>query len=357
MIPEELHGDDLALAHRVDARRSRCSTRGRGPRHARLNLTTTRSPASMKSLISSTVSASQVSRSCSHSRMTASRPAYGPGSGQPSGRRKMIVGVAQLTKGVHVPRVPRLEAGSHDLHVLLRHRPPSIPRRAASEPPRRPTLLGGSDPAARVPSAGVSGGLLPQPHGFEGLAAWSEYSRRRRSCVADRPDDRGPTMRLDSAPLARTASHAAEHHDHSLAGIDELVGSQLELSRRGLATNCANARMPAHARVRLRRPQVHARSPDARRDRSTSASQSPARCSAVDDSLHDLHVLLRHRLLPQPHGFEGLGAVGKPFLSGTASRCATCLPAIGPNATDQRRSPDPAPPAVCAPQPGRSRLR
>src|SRR5215204_5590566 len=43
------------------------------------------------------------------------------------------VGVVQLTKGIHVARVPRLEGGPHDLDVLLRHR------------------------------------LLPQPGGFEGF--------------------------------------------------------------------------------------------------------------------------------------------------------------------------------------------
>ena len=38
------------------------------------------------------------------------------------------VGVVQLTKCVHVPRVPRLEERSENLHVLLRHRPRSISR-------------------------------------------------------------------------------------------------------------------------------------------------------------------------------------------------------------------------------------
>src|SRR3954452_10550156 len=36
------------------------------------------------------------------------------------------VGVMQLAKGIHVPRVPRLERGLDDLHVLLRHRLRSI---------------------------------------------------------------------------------------------------------------------------------------------------------------------------------------------------------------------------------------
>src|SRR5215204_1066886 len=37
------------------------------------------------------------------------------------------VRVVQLTKGIHVAGVPRLEEGPHDLHVLLRHRLPAQP--------------------------------------------------------------------------------------------------------------------------------------------------------------------------------------------------------------------------------------
>ena len=45
----------------------------------------------------------------------------------------------------------------------------------------------------------------------------------------------------------------------------------------------------------------------------TSVQPSPrnrARSKASSESPHELHVLLRHRLLRQPHGFEGLGVVG-----------------------------------------------
>jgi hypothetical protein len=36
--------------------------------------------------------------------------------------------MAKLNKRINVTRFPRFEAGSHDLHVLLRHRPRSIPQ-------------------------------------------------------------------------------------------------------------------------------------------------------------------------------------------------------------------------------------
>ena len=37
--------------------------------------------------------------------------------------------VVQFAKSIHVPRVPRLQGGSHNLYVRLRHRPRSIPQR------------------------------------------------------------------------------------------------------------------------------------------------------------------------------------------------------------------------------------
>src|SRR4029078_7353271 len=45
------------------------------------------------------------------------------------------VRVVQLTKGIHVTGVPRLEHGPHDLHVLLRHR---LVREARGVEARRP---------------------------------------------------------------------------------------------------------------------------------------------------------------------------------------------------------------------------
>ena len=63
------------------------------------------------------------------SRMTASRPTKGPGSGQPLAEvARSTSGSCSSANGIHVARVPRLEGGSHDLHVLLRHRPRSIPQ-------------------------------------------------------------------------------------------------------------------------------------------------------------------------------------------------------------------------------------
>ncbi len=51
------------------------------------------------------------------------------------------IGVLQLTKGIHVSRVPRFEGGSHYLHVLPRHRvavSPSLRSRRERLAPRAP---------------------------------------------------------------------------------------------------------------------------------------------------------------------------------------------------------------------------
>src|SRR5437016_1115625 len=64
---------------------------------------------------------------------------------------------------------------------------------------------------------------------------------------------------------------------------------------------------------------------------STSArtgSQSSLPCAPLyrfDKPTHDLHVLLRHRLLRQPHGFEGIVALGP-----VALRPAVSLPLLDP---------------------------
>jgi NAD(P)-dependent dehydrogenase (short-subunit alcohol dehydrogenase family) len=87
VIPEELLGDDPAVAHRNDVRQ--LDVRLRAPAYATpACLTRTRLATSMKSPIGSRVSTSQVSRTCCTWRMTASRPTNGPGSGQSSGARQ-----------------------------------------------------------------------------------------------------------------------------------------------------------------------------------------------------------------------------------------------------------------------------
>jgi len=72
VIPEVLPVHDPALAHGNDLRHLQVSLRAHD-----------NSVGASMTLTVSTVTASQVSRSCSNQRMTASLPKYGPGSGQP----------------------------------------------------------------------------------------------------------------------------------------------------------------------------------------------------------------------------------------------------------------------------------
>ena len=44
------------------------------------------------------------------------------------GRDDHRTGVVELTKVIHAPLVPCREGGFHNIHVLLRHRPRSIPQ-------------------------------------------------------------------------------------------------------------------------------------------------------------------------------------------------------------------------------------
>ena len=100
-----------------------------GPRPVvrQMNLTTTWSATSMKSLIGSVVCASHASRSCPNQRMTASWPTKGPGSGQSSEGRMTTLGSNSSGTASQSPAFHASKAALHDLHVLLRHRPRSIP--------------------------------------------------------------------------------------------------------------------------------------------------------------------------------------------------------------------------------------
>src|SRR6478672_10898888 len=54
--------------------------------------------------------------------MTASRPTYGPGSGQPSGIRTMTSGLYSSRRASVFPAFQASKGAFDDLHVLLRHR-------------------------------------------------------------------------------------------------------------------------------------------------------------------------------------------------------------------------------------------
>ena len=47
----------------------------------------------------------------------------------------------------------------------------------------------------------------------------------------------------------------------------------------------------------------------------------------IEGVAHDLHVLLRHRLLRQPGGFEGLALLVELLVAGRSFRRGSCTPA------------------------------
>src|SRR5215211_7329151 len=145
--------------------------------------------------------------------------------------------------------------------------------------------------------------LLPQPHGFEGFAWVPEPLEARCLPFADRPD--GAVSALDLSPAAATASPHCGYHRDALACVDEALDVHAEVSdcvvelvgdrRKGLDAYPGSTFEgiawidPLDIGVQ----QVRLR---------WGGAGSPARVNPADE----LHVLLRHRLLPQPHGFEGL---------------------------------------------------
>jgi hypothetical protein len=126
VVPEELKSGDLALANRVDTRRL----------HVRFRPVAPAPPCEPHDYSAGGVDVVSdrycrvgvpgfaVSLNLSQDRLpTDERPRLGPISwGTPN-----HVGGEEISPGIHVACVERLEGASHDLNVLLRHRPPSIP--------------------------------------------------------------------------------------------------------------------------------------------------------------------------------------------------------------------------------------
>ena len=132
VVPEELQKNDLALAYRVDARHLQVSVRTAPcamPDEPHRN--------AIAKIDEFADELSGVSVPCVaellqevHDGVAAHlRPWLRPTFRVPHDP----VWVEQLAPGVHVARVPQVEAGFHDLHVLLRHRPRSIAQVAQEE--------------------------------------------------------------------------------------------------------------------------------------------------------------------------------------------------------------------------------
>ncbi len=182
-------------------------------------------------------------------------------------------GTKSETKRLRSPPDAASKPPSYHLHVLLRHR------------------------------------LLRQPHGCERLFARfvqavtnhlriTEVVRRQR------------TSRSVLTPLPRPLPALAEHiHDritriYVLAPLNPVVLPSSEpLAEEPLDSPGGRGRCLPRACCSRTYPRQHL-------DRNThaSSSRSPA-LEHARERFDDLHVLLRHRLLRQPHRFQGLGSI------------------------------------------------
>src|SRR5262245_35946096 len=156
----------------------------------------------------------------------------------------------------------------HDLHVLLRHR------------------------------------LLLHPDGFEGFGAVGVLIDSRDLALAHRIDLVVAGIHLD--PAYSAASLVMRDHDDLIPGVDDFFERHLEFFQ--------GARPPLHVVAhRMRAIRQFLIDPFARRIHHDIGIKDRLRFGATADPVvfvgerlaHDLHVLLRHRLLRQPDGFEG----------------------------------------------------
>ena len=127
VVREIFDSENLALADRIDLSPLQVSIRATAPA---MPNETHRDPVASRSEVADRfylvgVPGLAEMLELTHDRLPTYKRAW---LGPPLRRPHDGVWVVQLTNGIHVPRVPCLEGRSHDLHVLLRHRPRSIPQ-------------------------------------------------------------------------------------------------------------------------------------------------------------------------------------------------------------------------------------
>src|SRR5215211_4347050 len=147
--------------------------------------------------------------------------------------------------------------------------------------------------------------LLRQAHGFEGLAWLGEPLEAHCLAVADGPDGAVPVLDLNAAS-APAPPHCGDDGD-AVARVDEPLDIHPEIADSlvqfpGDGTKSLDARSGSRFKgvawvdpLDIRVQQVRLRRGGSRR---------PTRVDTTDNR----HVLLRHRLLPQPHGLDGVAA-------------------------------------------------
>src|SRR6185295_10512350 len=167
---------------------------------------------------------------------------------------------------VDIPLIDRRNGPPDDLHVLLRHR------------------------------------LLRQRGGFEGFLKLLVEADPHDQPVADRAQPDAASLHFDSVPAPQAVR---ERHHHMLPGIDELVG----LIPSGLPVLSELLGQPPELGEVVGTPVDADRPRQVELEIWRKVFERNVKVATVERliaSTHDLHVLLRHRLLRKPGGFEGL---------------------------------------------------
>ena len=172
-------------------------------------------------------------------------------------------------------------------------RPARSPRSPATSPAQYPAGSG----------VGVSV-LLRQPHGFEGLGRRRIGGHARDLAVLQRHRSASSCSKGAPLSLPRAVLPAQREHPSSPRSMNRSTSLRMSRGRRRYSrVAAAIASKPRHVPLH---PGCRYRSANTRhRDRRSPEPKSP-RAQCVVQPAHNLHVLLRHRLLRQPGGFEGL---------------------------------------------------
>src|SRR2546423_6791938 len=146
--------------------------------------------------------------------------------------------------------------------------------------------------------------LLLQPHGFEGIVAVGELFNPRDLAVSESVDLEDPSGNLNATSPCVPGEPG--EGDQGVAVLANGLGVHGEVVPPRLPELVYVTTEPVETLplpgVRERRdgPVYEVGREKAQHD----VNVTPAR--GFDDAAHNVHVLLRHRLLRQPHGFEGL---------------------------------------------------
>src|ERR1700747_3758846 len=152
--------------------------------------------------------------------------------------------------------------------------------------------------------------LLLQPHGFEGLGLGAEVLPAHDLLISELEDAADPNVYLDATLPCPHLDLAPR--DDPLTEVKK-IGVDLELLEDllGVRAELLYTHDPA---IRPLRPRSLRQDLDIRvKDRAKLSLVALLDGRSLKDTTHELHVLLRHLLLLQPHGFEGLRGVCVAF--------------------------------------------